>query len=101
GLLPNVMGDDGRVRMGPPTLAELRAMKVWLDAHRAATTPFDIIVDGETPGDDRAKAGAMMREQADAGVTWWLESRWNEPRNLNGLQVARARIMRGPPRFEL
>ena len=80
GLLPNVMGDDGRVHMSPPTLDELCAMKAWIDEHRAATTPFDIIVDGETPGDDRAKAIAMVRAQAEAGATWWLESRWNAPR---------------------
>ncbi len=101
GLLPNVMGKNGIVRMGPPTLAELRAMKKWIDEHRAATTPFDIVVDGETPGDNRKKAVAHVRARAQAGATWWLETRWSDSEKTGGLASVRKRITQGPPRFEL
>ncbi len=50
GLQPNVMGDDGKVRMTPPTTDKIRAMRAFVSANRVETTPFDIIVEGETPG---------------------------------------------------
>jgi hypothetical protein len=97
GLMPTVIDADGRRRM--PTPAEIRAMKAFVEGHRTETTPFDIIMEGETPGDDHAKASAIVRPWAEAGVTWWIESRWDEPRNLEGLKVVRQRIQEGPPRL--
>jgi hypothetical protein len=95
GLLPNVMGEDGKVRMGPPTPAELRAMKAYIQEHREQTTPFDIVMEGETPGDDPEKAAAIVRRWQDAGATWWIEAMWAAPELENVL----ARIQQGPPRI--
>ena len=43
------------------------------------------------------KTASTVRQWADAGVTWWLESRWNVPHDPGGLEVARRRIREGPP----
>ena len=98
GLMPMVMGADGTGRL--PTPDELRAMKAFVDAHRTETTPFDIIMEGETPGDDPAQAAAIVREWAEAGATWWIESRWDEPRSLDGLKAVHKRIQQGPPQLD-
>ena len=56
GLLPNVMGADGKVRMSPATPQEVSEMRAYVQAQRTETTPFDIVVEGETPGEDPAAA---------------------------------------------
>jgi hypothetical protein len=96
GLLPNVMDEDGKVRVGPPTPAELRAIKAYIQEHREQTAPFDIVMEGETPGDDPEKATALVRRWQDAGATWWIEAMWAAPELENVL----ARIQQGPPRIE-
>ena len=97
GLLPNVFGDDGKWREITPD--DIRAMKAFVEANRSATTPFDIVMEGETPGDDHAQAAAIIRSWADAGATWWIEAMWNEPRDAAGLRAVRERILQGPPRY--
>jgi hypothetical protein len=95
GLLPAVMNDDGKVRMGPATPDEVRAMKAFIETNRTATTPFDIVTEGQTPGDDRAKATSIIRGWAEVGATWWLEAMWATPDRDQVL----ARIKQGPPRL--
>jgi len=96
GLLPAVMGEDGMVRMSPATPDEVRQMKAFIVANRTETTPFDIVVEGQTSGDDRDQAAALMRQWAEAGVTWWMEGMWSTPE----LEKVLARIKQGPPRLE-
>lgn len=96
GLLPNVMGVDGRIQMGPPTPDEVQAMRAFIEEHRTQTTPFDIIVEGETPGDDPEKAAAIVRGREEAGATWWIEAMWSAPE----LEDVLTRINQGPPRIE-
>jgi hypothetical protein len=98
GLLPTVSIAEGESR--PPYPEEVRDMKAFIDANRIEHTLFDIIMDGETPGDDHERAISVIRQWADVGVTWWIETRWNEPRNADGLAVARKRILQGPPHLE-
>jgi hypothetical protein len=93
GLLPNMLGEDGHVVMRAPTYEEVRAMCVYASTNRAASTPFDIIVEGETPGDDRDASTAQMRAWEDAGATWWLEALWSAP----DLERVLARVKQGPP----
>jgi hypothetical protein len=93
GLLPNVMGEDGKVRMGPPTPDEVRAMAAFIAQHRTQSTPFDIVVEGETPGDDLEKAASIVREWEKAGATWWIEAMWAAPE----LEDVLTRIKQGPP----
>jgi hypothetical protein len=98
GLLPNVMDDNGRFRETQPQ--DIQAMKTFVEENRMETTPFDIISEGETPGDDPGNAATIVYKWAEAGATWWIESRWKEPRNEEGLKAVHKRIMQGPPRLE-
>jgi hypothetical protein len=95
GLLPNVIGDDGKVRMSGPTYDELRQMKAYIETNRTLTMPFDIISEGKTPGDDPEKAASIIRAWAEVGVTWWLEAMWDDHVPDHVL----ARIKQGPPRI--
>ncbi len=97
GLLPSVLGDDGQFREFFPD--DIRAMKAFIEANRTEQTPFDIIMEGETPGDDPEQAAAVVRPWADAGATWWIETRWEVPRNAEGLKAVLRRIQQGPPRL--
>ncbi len=92
GILPQKSGGAG----SEMTPADIAAMNAFIDAERGATTPFAIVSEGETPGDDRERAAAIVRPFADAGATWWMETRWlgnNSPDEL------RARLRQGPPRL--
>jgi alkanesulfonate monooxygenase SsuD/methylene tetrahydromethanopterin reductase-like flavin-dependent oxidoreductase (luciferase family) len=98
GLMPYVLEPDGTGRL--PTADEVRAMRAFVDEHRVEQTPFDIIMEGETPDDDPRQAAAIVKQWADAGATWWIESRWEVPRDADGLAMARRRLLQGPPRID-
>jgi hypothetical protein len=87
-LLPAVLGDDGKGRA--PTPDDVRAIKEFIVAQRTETTPFDIVMEGETPGDAREQAAAVVRPWANAGVTWWIEATWSAPRTDEELAAVRA-----------
>jgi len=93
GLLPNIIGDDGKVRMSPPTPQEIGQISAYIDEQKREYGPYDIIVEGTTPGDHLVKAAAAVRPYMEAGATWWIEAQWNAP---EGQSVLR-RIQQGPP----
>ena len=95
GLLPTAMGDDGKVRMSGATFDELRAMKTYIEKRRTLTTPFDIVVEGSTPGADAGEAARLLQPWAEAGATWWLETMWE----TKDLEEVHTRIRQGPPRL--
>jgi hypothetical protein len=70
-------------------------MARYITSHRTLTTPFDIVMEGRTPGDDPVAAAAQVRPWAEAGATWWMEAMWEAPNTLDDL---RTRIHQGPPR---
>ncbi len=96
GVIPTVLGADGPVRLSTPD--EMRAVCAFVRANRTGSTPFDVVMEGETPGDDRERAAAIVRSWAEAGVTWWIETRWNALDQADGLETVRRRIQQGPPR---
>lgn len=94
GLLPNKLDDNGAQTNITPD--DIRAMKAYIDEHRTLSAPFDIVCEGETPGDQPEQAAAQVRPFAAAGATWWTEARWgNHP-----IDEVRTRIKQGPPRIE-
>lgn len=95
GLLPNVRGADGAPRDVTPD--DIREMAAYVAERRNQSTPFDIVMEGETPGDDPAQAAAIVRPFAEAGATWWNESRWGA---MSDVELVRTRIQQGPPRIE-
>jgi hypothetical protein len=98
GVLPVKMHDDGSFTNVTPD--DLHAIKAFIDEQRTSTTPLDIVMEGETPGDDRERASAELRLLAQAGLTWWLENVWDTPRSQAGVEGMRTRIQQGPPRLE-
>lgn len=94
GLLPAKLDADGSFADVTPD--DLRAMKAYLEERRTATTPFDIVYEGRTPGDDLAQAAEIVRPYAEAGATWWMEAMWEAP---NTPADVRKRIQQGPPRI--
>jgi len=93
GLLPTKINPDGSG--GEVTPDDIRAMKAYIAEHRTPTTPFDIVWEGETPGDDYNEARDIIKPYVDAGITWWMESRWS----TEDIDVVRTRIRQGPPRI--
>lgn len=91
GLLAATLSPEGQFR--PPTPAEIGQMKAFVQGHRRADTPFDIVVEGVTPGDDPTQAAAQIRPYAAAGATWWIESLWETPDLTDVLR----RVRQGPP----
>jgi alkanesulfonate monooxygenase SsuD/methylene tetrahydromethanopterin reductase-like flavin-dependent oxidoreductase (luciferase family) len=78
---------------------DARAVRQWLTGHGAGPG-FDIVADGETPAGDPAAAAAVTRAWAwaEAGCTWWLETRWEMPHDSpERMSDIRARIEAGPP----
>ncbi|MGB3328358.1 MAG: LLM class flavin-dependent oxidoreductase [Thermomicrobiales bacterium] len=89
GVLVSLRGSEE-----PPTPDDVREIVAWLRAHRDGDAPFDVILEGVSPGDDPDAARAQLQPYADAGVTWWIESRWEAP---NDVETLRQRIRQGPP----
>lgn len=92
GLLPAVKDEKGRWRETKPT--DVREMKAYIEAERTVSTPFDIVVEGTTPGDEPEQAAAQVRPWAEAGATWWIEAKWD----AEDVEAVRERIRQGPPR---
>jgi alkanesulfonate monooxygenase SsuD/methylene tetrahydromethanopterin reductase-like flavin-dependent oxidoreductase (luciferase family) len=92
GLLASKLSDQGAFSEITPE--DIRAMKAFVDEHRTETTPFDIIMEGVTPGDDPDRTAAILTPLKEAGVTWWIESMWDVP---GGMKAVRKRIKQGPP----
>jgi hypothetical protein len=84
GVLPGAASPD-----------EIQTMKAWIAEHRSIAIPFDIVVEGRTPGDDPMQAAAIVRPYTEAGVTWWIEAMWTRP---NEIEDVRARLALGPPK---
>ena len=95
GLLPQALKPIGD---SPPSaqkanINDLRAMQAYIAEHRTDSTPFDIAIEGDTPGDNRQEAAMIVKPWAEAGATWWLEAPWDS----NTQDDVRKRIQQGPP----
>ena len=102
GVLPAKMTAEGA--SGDMEPDDLRALGAYITEQRPqvagtdAASPFDIVMEGETPGDDNDRAAAIIRPLAEAGLTWWLEGVWQTPVTQGGVAGMRERIRQGPPR---
>lgn len=92
-------------RTGPVTPDDVRALVAWVGERRAALAAaeperflgdFDVVVEGVLP-DGADAAAAHARAYADAGATWWVESRWDGERATP--EALLDRVRQGPPRF--
>jgi len=88
GVIPTAVG---RPIDQPMTPSELAEMLSWYDANGGR--PADVIHEAETPVGVSADA-ADLPAWADAGATWWIESRWT----ADSVAECVERIEAGPPR---
>jgi hypothetical protein len=95
GLLPSLRDEKGAGRDTTPD--DIRAIKQFVLEQRSANTPYDIVMEGETPGSDASRARTIVQPFAQAGATWWLESMWWD--NVT-VDMIRQRIRQGPPRVD-
>lgn len=80
------------------TPADVRELRNWL-ADQGAGPRLDVISEGQTPAGDQAAAAAAVAPWAEAGCTWWLETRWEMPHDSGDrLRQVRERLAAGPPR---
>jgi hypothetical protein len=92
GILPTVGGEAG---MHLPSVEQVRDIRTFVGP------ALDIVMEGETPTDDPAAAAAQVKPWADAGATWWLETRWQMFSGDGAderARVVRERLEAGPPR---
>jgi alkanesulfonate monooxygenase SsuD/methylene tetrahydromethanopterin reductase-like flavin-dependent oxidoreductase (luciferase family) len=92
GIAPLKPGPDGELQ--DLTADDVRALLATVREHRAGDGPFDVLVGGETPGDDPAAARERLEPLAEAGMTWWQEVLTPRRGDLDAL---RARVRLGPP----
>lgn len=97
GMLPNVRGEDGNMRAA--NVDEVRAIASYVGDHREGAA-FDIVVEGQTPASDRARAAAQVQPWIDAGATWWIEAMWGIEAGADAVAVLRERVAAGPPRAD-
>jgi alkanesulfonate monooxygenase SsuD/methylene tetrahydromethanopterin reductase-like flavin-dependent oxidoreductase (luciferase family) len=92
---------------GTITPDEWRELLAYIGKYRTATTPFDAIHSGSTPGDNPSQAAELVESYAQAGVTWWVESidpwrfgwSWEVPWAPEATVLMRERVRQGPPKI--
>ncbi len=92
GIIPSISADPFR----QPSPEEITAIIEWMRDHRDTDAPFDVVIEGISPGDDPAWVEENIRPRAEAGATWWIESRWEAPVSYDMLLE---RVRQGPPRL--
>jgi hypothetical protein len=75
----------------------LEDIRSYIQQHRTSAAPFDLVMIGYTPGDDRGKAQKVIAPYSAGGLTWWLESLF---RVHDSIAAMRRRIRQGPPKIE-
>jgi len=91
-----VSDKSGASESGKGTPAVVANIVAWIAEHRTSSGPFDIVIEGVTSGTDREADRAMLEPMAEAGATWFIESRWEADQSAG---VLLQRIRRGPPRL--
>ena len=72
----------------------IREISEYAGENREGDGAFDIVWEGQTPGEDPERVASIVRPYAEAGATWWIESPWAPPNEPDDLRV---RIRQGPP----
>lgn len=93
GLIPTIKTKQGKFEDITPE--HIIKIKAYIQENHSSKTPFDIIVEGKSPGDDLKVALSTVKPFAEAGATWWIESDWT----TNNLKQLFERVKQGPPSF--
>ncbi len=93
GIIPTIKNKQGQFEdITPEHIIEIKA---YVQENRSKKAPFDIIVEGKSPGDDSKESMSIIKPFAEAGATWWIESDWT----TNNLEELIKRVKYGPPSF--
>jgi len=93
GILPAIL--DANKKWDQLQPQHIGKIKAYVEANRTLTSPFDIIVENTSPGDDPSAAVEKVHPWKEAGATWWVESMWEEQNPALWHQ----RIQQGPPQI--
>lgn len=100
GMFPLFMVDDPKQE-----LAQFKESVEFVQAQRQSDTPFDVVMVGQTPGNDPARAAEIITAHAQIGMTWWMEillpfrfggTGWEDEWPVEAL---RERVLQGPPKI--
>jgi alkanesulfonate monooxygenase SsuD/methylene tetrahydromethanopterin reductase-like flavin-dependent oxidoreductase (luciferase family) len=90
-------------RIAPMTPEDVQGVACYVAEHREPSAdPFELVVAGETPGEDRQEGARTVAAYEEAGVTWWVESidpwrfGWTGTGTWPSEQM-RHRVRQGPP----
>jgi hypothetical protein len=93
GLIVEKRDSEGRGEEITP--ADICEIRMYVDANRSLTTPFDIVAIGKTVGLSCAQREEKLRPRWESGLTWWIEDLIGEPEEL-----VIAYLRNGPPRLD-
>ena len=96
GLLPCVFDQTGKIVYASPE--DIRAMRDWIAENRGDRPPMDIVVEGQTDGNNLARARETVQPFQESGATWWLEANWGAIDREDWEKLVLDRIQQGPPR---
>jgi hypothetical protein len=88
------------------SVEEWRGIIDYLEQHRTASAPIDLVQGGTTPGDNPARAAEIVVPFAEIGLTWWIENidpwrfglDWGDFMTPQAHDRMNERIRQGPPR---
>jgi hypothetical protein len=93
GIIPTIKNKQGQFEdITPEHIIEI---KEYIQENHSKKAPFDIIVEGKSPGDDPEVSMSIIKPFAEAGATWWIESDWTTKK----LELLFKRVKQGPPSF--
>ncbi len=91
GVFPTHRDIGHEATMRPEQLAEIVE---YTRSFRDPEAPFDVVIEGQTPGDDPERDREALEPYCLGGLTWWIEKvGWFR----GPLEAMRARIDAGPP----
>jgi alkanesulfonate monooxygenase SsuD/methylene tetrahydromethanopterin reductase-like flavin-dependent oxidoreductase (luciferase family) len=99
GLLPTVIKtiQDGYPQAQQASLEDIREIRAYIQAERGENSPFEIVVEGETPGDNPKKYEEIVYPWQEAGATWWIEGMWSQADQPDAALRFHQRLKEGPP----
>lgn len=93
------------VRPGDQTEQDWHDLVAYVNQHRTADGPYDIVLSGQTSGANTPEDQEVLRKAAGVGATWWIEDvspwrfgfDWEAAWSSDASELMNERIRKGPP----